>query len=171
MRQALFASGEVKVSWDGVPFEGFAPDSFITVARNTDVTDEEVGADGQLSVSAMVDKTGTVTLTLQQNSITNNILAGILSAQEENNDVVYGNITISDPSGAVIVNVYNAHIKTPPEIDIGNKATGKTRQWVFFAERVAFEDIPGQNAMAARVSSFISAQVDGFISRTLQNIV
>ena len=171
MRQATFASGDVNVSWDGVPFEGHAPDSFITVVRNSDVTDEEVGADGQLSVSSLVDKTGTVTLTLQQQSITNNILAAILAGQERDYDVYYGNMVISDPSGGVMVRIENAHIKSTPELDIGNTATGKTRQWTFFAERIAFDEIPGQSALTARVTDFVSAQAEGFISRALSKIL
>ena len=161
MALPVYSSKEVAVSWSGTALDGLAPDSFVTLALNSDLTDEEVGADGQLSISRMPDGTGTVTLSFQQQSNANLILSGVLLSQQNSPTFITGSLTVVDPSGSVLALMTNAHIKTAPEQTLGSSATGVTRDWVFFCESMNFtskpEGVDGSTANAALVSAGLAA--------------
>jgi len=142
MALPVYSSKDVKVIWSGAPIDGLAPDSFITFSRNSDITDEEVGADGQLAISRLPDKTGTCTISLQQGSRGNFILSGVMVSQESGLGFPRGSITITDPSGSVLALLKNCHLKTAPEITLGSSATGQTRDWVFYCEELQFTSSP-----------------------------
>ena len=142
MALPVYSSRDVKVIWAGAPLDGLAPDSFVTFSRNSDITDEEVGADGQLAISRLPDKTGTCTISLQQGSRGNFILSDVMLKQESGQGFPRGSITISDPSGSVLALLKNCHLKTAPEITLGDKQTGQTRDWVFFCEELQFTSSP-----------------------------
>lgn len=166
MSLPVYSSRKVNVAWSGVLFEGFAPDSFITLARNADITDTEVGADGQVSISMLPDWTGTATLSLQKESPTNIALSGMLNAQRASSGLYRANLTIIDPSGSCIATLTAAHIKTAPELGFGSSATGTTYDWVFFAEDFIFQSTPEgilpENPAIAQAQSAISSAVDFF---------
>lgn len=154
-----YSSRDVNISWGGLPIVGLAQDSFLTITRNSDLTDEEVGSDGQLQTSVMADRTGTVALQLQQNSPSNWDLAGIVQ------DQLYGSryfrkaeFTACDPSGSVIVRMKNAYLKAIPEITLGNTATGVTRTWTFFCEELIYT--PQGNFISSGLSVDIESRVD-----------
>ena len=141
MALPTYSSRKVSVAWSGVSFEGFAPDSFITFSRNTDITDEEVGADSQVSISIMPDLSGTCTLSLQKESPTNIALSSLLNAQQVGG-IYIADMSIVDPSGSALARLSNAHIKTSPEQSFGSTATGITYDWVFFCEKLEFLSTP-----------------------------
>lgn len=142
MALPVYTSKDVKVIWAGAPIDGLAPDSFVTFSRNSDLTDEEVGGDGQLSISRLPDKTGTCTISLQQGSRGNFILAAVMLQQENGQGFPRGSLTITDPSGSVLALLRNCHLKTPAEITLGSSATGQTRDWVFYCEELQFTSTP-----------------------------
>lgn len=142
MALPVYSSRDVTVTWNGVSLNGLAPDSFVSFSRNSDLTDEEVGSGGDLSISRLPDRTGLCTISLQQNSEANIILSGIIAAQEASNVFITGSLSINDPSGSVIALLTNAHIKTSPEVTLGSSATGQTKDWVFFCEKMVFTSAP-----------------------------
>ena len=165
MSLPVYASRDVQLAWDGVPITGFAPDSFITFTRNADITDEEVGADAQVAISRLPDKTGTATISLQQQTLSNHFLAGVMQKQEQTNQFVTGNLTVTDPSGSILGQLYSCHLKTAPEVDLGSSATGKTRAWVFFCKELVFTDYLGGDVLIAESQSFIDSQISDIFSR------
>lgn len=160
MALPVFSSRDVSVAWSGVALDGLAPDSFVTFSRNSDITDEEVGSDGKVAISRMADKTGTCTLSFQQNSEANLVLSGVLAAQEGSSTFITGSLTVVDPSGSVVALLTNCHIKTAPEVTLGNTATGQTKDWVFFCEGMNFTSLPegvaGSSAEAARIAGAVT---------------
>ena len=138
MSLPIYASRKVSVSWGGVTFQGFAPDSFVTFARNGDITDEEVGADGKLSISILPDRSGTSTISLQKESPTNIALASLLNRQVAGDYIVIADLNIHDPSGSSIATLKNCHVKTAPEIGFSSSATGTSYDWTFFSEEMWF---------------------------------
>jgi hypothetical protein len=161
MALPVYSSKDVSVAWSGTLLDGLAPDSFVSFALNSDITDEEVGADGQLSISRLPDGTGTCTLSFQQNSNSNLVLSGVLLAQQNSPTFITGSLTVVDPSGSVLALLTNAHIKTAPEQTLGSSATGTTRDWVFFCEGMNFTSTPEgvvtDSANAAIVGSAVAA--------------
>ncbi len=161
MALPVYTSKEVSVSWSGVTLDGLAADSFVSFALNSDLTDEEVGADGQLSISRMPDTTGTCTLSFQQNSTSNLILSGVLAAQLNAPTFITGSLSVVDPSGSTLALLTNVHIKTAPENTLGSTAVGATRDWVFFCENMFFtaapEGVATDGASAVRAAAGVSA--------------
>lgn len=150
-----YSSRDVVVAYGGQTLEGFAPDSFVSLSFNVDRTDEEVGADGNVAVSFTPDRTGACTLSFQQNSPANDILADVIAQQELRGKVVRANLTIADPSGAVFAELINCHIKTTPEVVLGSSASGQNRDWTFFAERVIFTSRSSNPQDAQRILSAV----------------
>lgn len=142
MALPVYSSRDVLMSWNGLPISGFTPDSFITSSRNVDLTDEEVGASGELSTSINPDRTGTCKVSLQQQSPSNQILSGILNTQDAGGALVIGNLTVTDPSGSILALLSGAYLKTAPEVSLGSSATGSSREWTFFVEHLNFTSVP-----------------------------
>lgn len=146
-----YTSKNVKITWAGHTFVGLAPDSFIEISPNADVTDEEVGADGSVSISFLPDITGLVTISLQALSPTNSWLSNAVNLQDLEGDVASSNMTVYDPSGSIVAVIYDAHIKTKPTITRGSTATGQTMDWVFFSQKVLFTATTAKNAGAVGI--------------------
>lgn len=161
MALPTYSAGCVRVAFMGIPLDGLAPDSFITVSRNTETTDTEVGADGQVSISKSPDLTGTCSIVLQQQSIANKILAGILSQQDASCEIIAGDISVYDPSGSMLAVMKNCHIQNTPEIDLGITATGKTRTWVFFVEKLIYAASPSGSGLTGGNLSYVTGQLGG----------
>lgn len=163
MALPTYASNKVSVAWSGIPFEGFAPDSFVSLNMNTDITDEEVGADGQLSISVNPDQTGTITVVLQKNSPTNIALSSILQTQKSNGGIYTAGMSVVDPSGSALAKADGAHIKTSPEMTFSSSAAGTSYTWVFFCEKLDFLSTP-EGVLGGASSDIVSiagSLVDG----------
>lgn len=160
VKMPTYSSRTFRINWAGIDFMALAPDSFIDLTPNADITDEEVGADGGVSISFLADESGAVTVSLQQQSPTNVALARVLEIQRENGDVVSADMTIKDDSGLTVCTVYDAHLKTRPTITRGSSATGQTMDWVFFAQRLDYKPIAAGNANAASIIADILVIAD-----------
>lgn len=147
----VFSSKNVKIAYGEVSIVGLSPDSSIEIAPSANITDTEVGADGSLQISMLPDQTGTVTLSLQQSSPSNITLAAIVNTMEITGQLVEADLTINDPSGSTFCIVHNAHIQAKPTLSVGSTATGVTRDWVFFAERVTYQPVKPDNTNAAQI--------------------
>ncbi len=157
-----YSSNEVAIAWSGVPIDGLTPDSFATLSKSVDYTDEEVGSDGQLLVSVSPDNTGTCTISLQATSPSNLILSTAALGYQTGEPTV-GDLTIYDPSGAVFVYMRNAYIKTAPEITLGITATGVSNDWTFFCEELIYTGAPAglDSETLTRISSIAGSLIGG----------
>ncbi len=156
----VYSSQDFQLFWSSVHLGGLAPDPFLVAMRNEDLTDEEVGADNQLSTSKTANRTGMFTVTFQQMSLSNKILADVVRRQEESSGLIKADLMIKDASGSVISNHRSCYIKTTPEQSFGSSATGSSRAWGFFVERFDFAGLTetdGANPLVLARDAAVSA--------------
>lgn len=130
-----YSAEEVSVVWNGLPFEGFG-DQFCTVAYDEDHASQTQSPDGPVSRTLMVSTTGTVAITLVQNSPTDKVLAGVLATQKATRRLQNGNMAIVDPSGTSIYFVEGACLMTAPEQTYGASHEDGVRTWTFMAANI-----------------------------------
>lgn len=165
MALSTYSSNNVTIAIAGQNVTGLAPDNFITLQRNSDVLDVEVGAHtDDIAKSVLPDKTGLATLSLQQNSQTHKVLSAILQAQDASGILAEFSMLVADPSGSIVCLAKKCSIKVSPEQGLGNSATGSTRVWVFHVDQMPFlgvKDFNDLDATAlAQVSSAVSTILD-----------
>jgi len=119
---------KVAVIVAGVPLGGFADGSFITAERSNDTFSKVSGADGVVSRAKSNDKSGSIKITLQQSSPSNDILSGIQILDEVSNAGVVL-IVIQDFSGRTTLVSAFAWIKKPPSAEFSKEISN--REWEF----------------------------------------
>ncbi len=164
MALPTYSSRCVNLSWSGAPITGLAPDSFITFSRASSLTEAEVGADGIASISKLPDRTGTCTVSLQQNSPGNHILSGIIKRQEAICTLITGTLAISDPAGSVLATLTGVHLQEAPEVSLGSSANGSTLDWVFWCEGMEFTSTPEGASAAVTGNVTISGGIETIMS-------
>jgi hypothetical protein len=126
---ATFAGG-------AMTFNGFAEGTFIQASRNADNSSSVIGAQGDVGLTVNADKTGSITFTLLQTSTTNATLSHVQNSQDFSNELLRGDIVITDPSGGYLCYAKGCHIMTPPEMNLADEQNSKV--WVFFVEDLQF---------------------------------
>lgn len=72
----IYNPSEVTITFSALPFEGgFASDEFVSWSWDSNIANDVVGVDGEVSVSTNNDARATVTLKLMQTSDLNRVLA------------------------------------------------------------------------------------------------
>lgn len=135
---------QVIFTWNGIVITGFAPGTFITAARTTDLWELIVGADGEATRVKSNDRSGSVTATLQQGSQANDLLMAQLIADEIGNTGV-GAILIKDFTGNSFVAGAQAFIKRVPDFARAT-ADESNIEWLF---AIATLEIFNGQALAA----------------------
>jgi hypothetical protein len=153
-----YAPQEVRISWAGLPLTGFADGEFVTITPNSDLTDEVVGAQGDLALTKIANWTGTVTITLLQNAETNLYLSNIYAAQQRAADVVRENLTIVDPSGSTLYECRDAHLKTAAPVTLSDGQNAKS--WVFFVGNMIPVSSNSEITQALGIASQIGAAAE-----------
>lgn len=122
-----YAAEKVVVVWRGHTFSGYAPGTFVKVARAVDGFKKTVGADGSVARSRMSDKSGEITLTLMHTSPSNDFMA--TSAQEDEDfGTAVGPLMVKDLLGNMLHMAQNAWIRKQPDDERGPEV-GET-EWV-----------------------------------------
>lgn len=123
---------------------GFMSDSFVTVARDSDTFDHETGVDDFSTRVYHSNKSGKITLSLQQSSPSNDVLTAL-----HNRDVALRNnsglfeITVKDGSGRSVYTSQEAYIGKVPDSAFGSGV--QAREWVINATRV--QSLIGGNSL------------------------
>lgn len=120
--------GRVSGNWNGIQLLGFMDGTFIAAERNEDAFEVAVGAGGDVTRVRSRNKTGTVTVTLQAASPSNDLLsaAALLDAKF---GATYGPLLIVDLQGNTVVEASMAWIRKLPAVEFADEASG--REWVF----------------------------------------
>lgn len=119
---------QIAGSWKGIPFLGFMDGTFLNAERSEDAFSMSVGAQGDVTRVRSRNRTGTVTLTLQAASPTNDLLSS-QAILDELTGLGYGTLQIEDLNGLTVVHSAIAWIKKAPAIEFATDASG--REWVF----------------------------------------
>ncbi|ATE85803.1 hypothetical protein KPS64_gp71 [Shigella phage KPS64] len=133
-----YSPKDVVCSWNGIAIEGFAPDSFLRLQRNSPLVTQVVGAGGQVALTRNADKTGTIEIELMQTSLSNQMLSAIQAKQDdmELEEDISSNFVIYDPSGSVLATGINAWLQELPQIELGRDQNSKT--WIFGCEKLDY---------------------------------
>jgi hypothetical protein len=126
-----YSSKDSSIVWAGAPLVGLAPDSGISITKNEDDTDEEVGMDGRTVVSISPNDSVIVTLTFQQEGQGYKDLMSLREDQKANKYLLREPMIISLNTGEKYY-IDAAHMKTVPERNWGSTATGSSRAFGFY---------------------------------------
>lgn len=119
--------GQVQVLVGGNIMSGYADGTFVVVERDEDAYSKHSGTDGDVSRAKTNNKTGTMTLTLAQTSLSNDILDAIRLADELSNSGVVP-VMMKDGSGNTLLFAAEAWVRKMPSSEYGNEITD--REWV-----------------------------------------
>lgn len=100
MAQTLFnySPDLVDVIYKGIQITGFAEGTFIDVERETDSFTKKVGSLGDVARTRSLNKSGKITITLMDTHPTNDLLALVIIADEQDGSGT-GAFTLKDRSG------------------------------------------------------------------------
>lgn len=148
----------VTVSWGGIPITGYSDGEFLNITLNADLTDEVVGAAGDVALTKIANFTGTITLTLLQNAETNLDLSNIYAVQQRSDDVVRANMTIRDPSGSTLYDCRDVHMKRCADVMLSDGQNSK--QWTFFCSNLIPVSANSEIVQALGIASQVNAAAD-----------
>lgn len=120
---------QLAIVFAGIPVDGFADGTFLSVEQNEDSFSLQVGTDGEGCRSKSNNRSGRVTFTLGQWSKTNDLLSAVhqVDINSPNGDGI-GPLLIKDMSGTSIYAAEKAWIVKPPAAAFGREA--ESREWV-----------------------------------------
>lgn len=118
---------DIKITWLGIIFQGYADGTFVNASRNAASYSNSIGAQGDVVRVASNDRTGLVTVTLLQSSPTNALLATKHTLDERGVPQI-GPLLIKDLNGPTRVTATDAWIEKPADVEYGNSVSN--REWV-----------------------------------------
>jgi hypothetical protein len=122
---------------NGVPVTGWAPgDDVYKAERLKESVVYEVGADGEMTVSLVADKSGKITIKLMQTSPLNNLLMKICAAEDQLATFIPVVVSQLDTYRADSTQTVFGFIEKPS--DQGRGAKAATQDWVFIFPRIQF---------------------------------
>lgn len=123
----------VTLSFRGVVVTGFAADAFVSAERTEDTYSMDVGSQGDVTRVRNRNKTGTITVTLQAASPSNDVLSAIL-ALDEALGTGKGPVMIKDLNGTTLVTSADAWIRRAPTVERGSGAANV--EWMIDCEKL-----------------------------------
>ena len=127
MAVETYSPKKVSVIFGAVIVTGFAEGTFINIERNKDAFTLATGADGEVSRIHSPDKSGKVTITLQQTSDSNDLLS-VLAIADENTLQGQVPLLVKDGNGRTLVAAANAWIDKLAPSGFGDEMS--TREWI-----------------------------------------
>lgn len=123
-----YAPDKITVIYGGAILTGYAEDTFVKVEKAVESFTKHVGADGEVSRTRNIDKSGMITVTLKQSSSSNDILSAFAEADEQSLQG-YLPILVKDTAGRSLHAGSAAWIQKKADAEYG-KEMGD-REWVF----------------------------------------
>lgn len=117
-----YGAKEVSTIVNGTPITGFADGVAVTAARNVESSTLHVGADGEATKVDNADKSGTITLRLKQDSLSN----AVLSALEATGAVFP--VIVKDTNGNSLHSGAKCFIGTMPSSEYAQELS--MREWI-----------------------------------------
>lgn len=134
MMLTQYSPKDVVVSFNGINITGFDETDMITITRNQDLVNETVGAQGDLQLTVVHDRTGQVDFTLLQNSNSNVALEAFLLGTAITNKIIIAEIAIVDMNTGASYLAHNAYLKSMPDYAFGSDNNSRT--WSFGCEQI-----------------------------------
>lgn len=118
---------QLVVTFGGIPISGFADGTYISVERDEETFTKVTGADGTTARSKTANRSGAVTLTLLQTSLSNDYLSGVALLDELSNSGVLP-LIVKDLSGTTIIFAKEAWVQKPAAFEGAKEVT--EREWI-----------------------------------------
>lgn len=122
-----YNSEEVQVIIGTRRIRGLAEGSFVSIDREADTFSKSVGSDGEVSRSKTNNRSGTISITLQNTSEDNAYLMGLHNT-DENSGAGIVPAKVIDKNGTYVAIATESWIQKPATSEFSNEIT--TRQWV-----------------------------------------
>lgn len=122
---------QVNIVLGSILIQGYAEDSFVTVARSNPSFTKKVGTQGDVTRSRSRDKTGTVTIRLMAESPSNALLAALVALGESDAGALGADIkpiSVENLNGGTLYSGAQAWVTAPAEGDYA-KESGE-REWI-----------------------------------------
>jgi len=135
MSTSYYNPKAVHVTFAGHFIDGWSDGAMIAISKAADDYSSKVGVDGKVARTKMHNKSGTVTISLMQTSLSNDRLSEI-----RRNDYALpngggvGSLTIQNIEGTDVHTAQNAWIQSAPDLSFESEAG--TREWV-----IAFDSL------------------------------
>lgn len=108
---------------------GYADGTGITIAYTEDRWTPQTGSDGDFTRSRNNNNEGSITITLQQSSLSNDFLAGLELLDSQTNAGLVP-VLLKDLNGSTVAMADKAYVQSVPEAEFGREAG--ERQWVLY---------------------------------------
>lgn len=128
----------IVVTFAGILVQGYAEGTFVNAERNEDQFELSVGGDGRGTRVRNNNRSGLVTLTLQQTSPTNDLLS-FRAQLDELNGLGHGSFMLKDLNGTTLCKAEAAWIRKYPNSEYSDTDAG--REWTIECE--ILEMFPG----------------------------
>jgi hypothetical protein len=126
-----YAADAVKIIVGGVPMSGLADGTFVSISRDEQAYNKVTGADGTTSRAKTANRAGSITLTLQQTSPSNDVLSGFMIADEASDS---GVVLVKDTSGRTLHYASSAWVQQMPSQEFSKEIA--EREWVLDCARI-----------------------------------
>jgi len=133
MAVRTYAADEVRIIAGGVPISGLADGTFVTISRDEQAFNKVTGADGSTSRAKTANRAGSITITLQQTSPSNDYLSGLAIADEQGSGGVVP-MLIKDESGRTVAATGAAWVQQAPDQEFSKDVS--EREWVMDCARI-----------------------------------
>jgi hypothetical protein len=124
---ATYDPNKIVVTFLGNIITGFAADTHVNVARDEEGWFKTVGSNGNVCRARNNNKGGKITLTLQQDSLSNDILSAA-ALLDEQNGTGSGEVMVKDLNGTTLAHSESAWVQKFADAPFA-KEVG-TREWV-----------------------------------------
>jgi len=127
MSLSTYVPEDILVIIGGAIMSGFGDGTFVVVERDEDTFSKKTGANGRTTRTKSSNKSGSITLTLQQTSPSNDILSAIHAIDEQTGNGVVP-VLIKDKRGTSIHSSPAAWVKKPASASYAKES--EDREWV-----------------------------------------
>jgi len=122
-----FDPATVIVSIGGTPMSGLADGTFVIVSRDEDIFSKVSGADGEVSRAKSNNRSGSLTLTLMQTSMSNDVLSAIAVLDEISNTGIVP-VFVKEIGTSTILMAGEGWVKKMPDVSYSKEI--ENREWV-----------------------------------------
>ena len=136
MAAKTYSPKKVSISVAGVIITGYAEGTFVSVERSSDTFTKAVGSDGEVGRVHSADRSGLITLTLQQTSESNDVLSALQQVDELTLTGKFP-VMVKDNNGTSLYTSGDAWIEKIADAEYSNDMS--TREWrIACADLIAF---------------------------------
>lgn len=135
MGMNTYDPAQVSIVAFGIPISGYADGTFVSVEQNEDSFSLSVGADGDACRAKTNNRSGRITLTLLQSSLSNDLLTAqhALDILSPNGDGI-GPFLMKDNSGRSLYAAEKAWIVKPATSAFGRDV--ESREWIIESDNL-----------------------------------